>query len=343
MILNTKPAYTFDDVLLSPQRTGIASRRDVLLKTRFTKNISLDIPIVSANMDTITEFQMAMAMHALGGRGIIHRFMSIEEAGEQIDQLKMLGATPITLSVGVNDDWQQRIGTLVEHDIDSICIDIAHGHHDRLFTVLEYIKKMYPEIDVICGNVATPQAVKQLIDAGADAIKVGIGPGSMCITRVVTGVGVPQLTAIMECAACAGTEVPIIADGGIRNSGDIIKALAAGASSVMVGSLLSGTVETPGRIIVIKGQKCKEYRGMASKDAMVDFKGEVPEGISPEGEATIVPFKGEVHDVISTLLGGIRSGMTYNDAKTISDLRDNAEFRVITSNAVVENGPHGVK
>lgn len=343
MILHIKPSYTFDDVLLMPQRTGIASRRDVSLKTRYTKNISLDIPIVSANMDTITEFQMAMAMHSMGGRGIIHRFMSIEEAKKQIEQLKMLGALPITLSIGVNDDWQERVDALADVDIDSICIDIAHGHHDRLFKVLEYIKKNYFKLDVICGNVATAQAVKELIDAGADAIKVGIGPGSMCTTRIVTGVGIPQFTAIMECATCAGTEVPIIADGGIRNSGDIVKALAAGASSVMVGSLLSGTLETPGRVIVIKGQKSKEYRGMASKDAMVNFKGEVPDGISPEGEATIVPFKGTVHDVLSTLLGGIRSGMTYNNARTIEELTQNAEFRVITSNAVVENGPHGVK
>jgi IMP dehydrogenase len=245
--------------------------------------------------------------------------------------------------VGVNDDWKERIDKLVSPDVDSICIDIAHGHHDKVFDVLKYIKYNYPKLDVICGNVATTMAVKELINAGADAIKVGIGPGSMCTTRIVTGVGVPQFTAIMECARCAGTEVPIIADGGIRNSGDIVKALAAGASSVMIGSLLSGTSETPGRIIVIKGQKCKEYRGMASKDAMVNFKGEVPEGISPEGEATIVPYKGIVHDVLSTLLGGIRSGMTYNDARTIEELTQNAEFRVITSSSVIENGPHGVK
>ncbi len=331
---------TFDDVLIVPSRSDIRSRRDPSLKTRLTRNMEIDIPIISANMDTITEGEMALAMHNLGGVGILHRFVSIESQTEMVRALKMKGLTIIAASIGVGDDFKERAKSLVMEGCNLITLDIAHGHSVQMMETLKWVKDQFPYVDVIAGNMATPEAAEDLIDAGADAIKVGIGPGSMCTTRIITGCGIPQLTAIALCAEVGREKgVPIIADGGIRTSGDIVKAFAAGASSVMLGSMLSGTIETPGDI---KNGK-KQYRGMASKAAQVSWRGGVPEGMAPEGESTQVSVKGHVKDVILELTGGIRSGMSYISASSFSEIADKAKFIEMGMTGVQESRAHGVK
>ncbi len=357
MEIDNNESYTFDDFLLVPQYTTIHSRHDVHTDTVLCKGIGMKIPIIASNMDTITESQMVIAMHKSGGRGILHRFMNNDKMIQECMHIKQNGVDKITISIGVANNWKENLYIIMQHFpdfIDSVCIDIAHGDCDRVLDAIKYIKQNFV-VKIIAGNVATSEATKRLCDAGADAVKCGIGPGSMCSTRIVTGCGVPQLTAIFECVKSADEYgVPVIADGGIRNSADIVKSLAAGADSVMVGNLLSGTDETPGDVITINhtgylygkpigGQLAKEYRGMASKDAMVDWKGQVPEGIAPEGERTIVLMKGPVADVINNLLGGIRSGMTYNNSRTISELQINAKFRRISQSTRDENIPHGIK
>jgi IMP dehydrogenase len=223
--------------------------------------------------------------------------------------------------------------------VDILTIDIAHGDSVMMFETLEYVKKKYPKIDIIAGNTAMPEGVKGLIEHGADAVKIGIGPGSMCTTRIITGCGVPQLTAVAMCVMEARKYgVPVIADGGIKTSGDIVKAFAAGADTVMLGSMLSGTLETPGEIV---GGK-KKYRGMASKDAQVSWRGDLPKGMAPEGEARWIASKGPVENIIHELSGGIRSGMTYLNAQTIADINKNARFMEMTTSGMVESKPHGL-
>ena len=330
---------TFDDVLIVPSKSEVRSRRIPELQSSLTKKIHLDIPIVSANMDTITEHEMALAMNAQGGLGILHRFMTTEEQVHQVKILKESGMKTISASIGVGDDFKERTQMLIHAGVNLITIDIAHGHSVQMIETLQWLKNSFPDIQAIAGNVATPEGVLDLIEAGADAIKVGIGPGSMCTTRIVTGCGVPQLTAIALCAEVAQNYgVPIIADGGMRNSGDIMKALAAGASCVMLGSMLSGTLETPGEV---KGGK-KLYRGMASKSAQVNWRGGVPTGMAAEGESTTVFIKGHVKDVILEITGGIRSGMSYVNATTIAEIAEKARFIEMSPNGIRESHAHGV-
>ena len=227
---------------------------------------------------------------------------------------------------------------MVKANVKVLTVDIAHGHSVNMLDTVKYLKDKYPDVKVISGNVATREGTYALIEAGSDAVKVGIGPGSMCTTRIITGCGVPQLTAIAICKEASG-DIPLIADGGIRTSGDIVKAIAAGASCVMLGGLIAGTIETPGEI---KGGK-KQYRGMASKAAQVSWRGELPQGMAPEGEATFVPVKGHLKDVIHELCGGIRSGMSYLNALNLDELRQNARFIKTTTNSVKENYAHGVR
>lgn len=331
---------TFDDLLIVPQKSEVRSRRDPSLSTRLTKNKTLQIPLVSANMDTITEHEMAGAMGKLGGLGILHRFMTIEEQVEQVRKVKESGTSVISASIGVNDDFQDRAKALIQAGVNVVTIDIAHGHSIQMLETMKFLKDAFPEVDIIAGNVATPQATLDLIEAGADAVKVGIGPGSMCTTRIITGCGIPQLTAIALCAEVAREKnVPVIADGGIRTSGDIMKALAAGAETVMLGSMLSGTMETPGEI---KGGK-KQYRGMASKAAQVSWRGGVPEGMAPEGESTLVTVKGTVRDVVLELTGGLRSGMSYINATSVAEISQNALFMEMSPNGISESRAHGVR
>ncbi|MCB0419819.1 MAG: guanosine monophosphate reductase [Bdellovibrionales bacterium] len=333
-------ALTYDDVLITPCKSDIRSRMDPDLSTRLTRNIRVELPFISANMDTVTEKEMAIGMSNLGGVGILHRFMSIEDQVEQASAIRDSGAKVVAASIGVNLDFQERANALIDAGVNLITIDIAHGHAVSMMETMNWLKSTHPHIEIIAGNVATPDAVKDLAEAGADAIKVGIGPGSMCTTRVITGCGVPQLTAVALCAEAAEeVGVPIIADGGIKTSGDIVKALAAGADTVMLGSILSGVLETPGPIRNGK----KQYRGMASKAAQVSWRGGVPTGMAAEGESTYVAIKGHVNDVINELAGGLRSGMSYINALSISDIRDNASFMEMSGAGYSESVAHGLR
>ena len=330
---------TFDDVLIVPAKSEVRSRRDPSLKSKLTKKISIETPIISANMDTVTEAEMAIAMDKMGGVGILHRFATIHDQVHFVNRVKASGAITLSASIGVNGDYKERAQALIQAGVNIMTIDIAHGHSIAMMDVMKWLKDTYPNVEIIAGNIAIPEAARDLIEAGADAIKVGIGPGSMCTTRIITGCGVPQLTAIALCSE-VGHElgVPIIADGGIKTSGDIVKAFAAGASTVMLGSMLSGTIETPGEI---KNGR-KQYRGMASKSAQVSWRGGVPEGMAPEGEQTLVSVKGHVKDVISELNGGIRSGMSYINANTISEICEKARFMEMSSSGAFESRAHGL-
>jgi IMP dehydrogenase len=330
---------TFDDVLIMPKRSDVRSRRDPSLTSRLTKKLMIDTPIISANMDTITGPEMAIAMSKLGALGILHRFATIEEQVAMVHQVKESGAKIISASIGVGDESKPRSKALVEAGVNVVTIDIAHGHSVQMMETMKWLKDTFPNIEIIAGNLAMPDAAKDLIEAGADAIKVGIGPGSMCTTRIITGCGVPQLTAIALCTEIADSYgVPVIADGGIKTSGDIVKAFAAGASTVMLGSMLSGTLETPGELKAGK----KQYRGMASKSAQVSWRGGVPEGMAAEGESTMVSVKGHAKDVILEITGGIRSGMSYVNATSIAEIREKACFMEMSSNGIAESRAHGL-
>ncbi len=465
---------TYDDVLLVPSYSEILPRT-VELSTRFSRNIELKIPFVTAAMDTVTEATMAIAIAREGGIGVIHKNMSIEEQARQVAIVKRaengmiydpitikrgskvkdalalmneyhIGGIPVVdddrrlvgvvtnrdlrfeqnverpvdevmtsenlvtthvqtdlvaaakilqenkieklpvvddnnrliglitykditkakdkpmackdskgrlrvaAGVGVTADTMARVAALVEAGVDAIVIDTAHGHSKFVIEKLKEAKKAYPEVDIVVGNVATGEAARMLMEAGADGVKVGIGPGSICTTRVVAGVGVPQLSAVYD-VACAlqGTGVPLIADGGLRYSGDVVKALAAGGCCVMIGSLVAGTEESPGDTIIYNGRKFKSYRGMGSLEAMECgskdryFQGGVQDvkKLVPEGIAGRVPYKGSVQEVIYQLIGGLRSGMGYCGAGTIEDLH-NAKFVRITNAGVQESHPHDV-
>lgn len=331
---------TYDDVLIMPKRSDVRSRRDPELNTQLTKKIRIDKPFISANMDTITEAKMAMAMDELGAFGILHRFMSTEQQIEEIYKMREAGVKNIGASIGVNQESRERAEALVEAGVNVITIDIAHGHSIQMMETLQWLKDRFADVEVIAGNVASPQGTRDLIEAGADAVKVGIGPGSMCTTRIITGCGVPQLTAVALCAEVTQEyQVPLIADGGIKTSGDIMKALACGASTVMLGSILSGTLETPGDV---RGGM-KLYRGMASKAAQVSWRGGVPEGMAPEGESTKIPVKGHVSDVLHELSGGLRSGMSYINAERIEHIVERAEFMEMSAMGYVESAAHGLK
>ncbi|MGE5626909.1 MAG: IMP dehydrogenase [Solirubrobacterales bacterium] len=467
----TKQAYTFDDVLLVPNKSEILPK-DAILGTNLTKSIKLNIPLMSAGMDTVTESKMAIAIAREGGIGIIHKNMTIEQQAAEVDKVKRqengvitdpfflspyhtiqdalnlmsryrISGVPITVNgkltgiitnrdivfetdynkkisevmtsenlitapentsieqakeilrknkieklplvdgannlrglitikdiekvrmypnsakdskgrllcgaaVGVTKDMMDRVDALYKSRVDVITVDTAHGHSKGVMDAVKIIKEKYPDLQIIAGNIATPDAAKDLILAGADCIKVGIGPGSICTTRVVAGVGVPQFTAVYDCALAAKEYgVPIIADGGIKYSGDIVKALAAGADVVMMGSLFAGCAEAPGETEIFQGRSYKVYRGMGSLSAMAcgskdryfqeDGKKLVPEGV--EGR---VPYKGHVSETIYQLVGGIRSGMGYLGAKTLYELNENADFVIQTSAGLRESHPHDI-
>jgi IMP dehydrogenase len=465
---------TFDDVLLIPAYSEVLPR-SVNLQTRFSRNIALNVPIISAAMDTVTEAQLAIAIAREGGIGVIHKNMSIAEQARQVhtvkraengmiydpvtirrgstvkDALNMmeeyhiggipvvddnnklvgivtnrdlrferdhsrkidevmtseglvttnqstnleeaadilqrhkieklpvvdaeghliglvtykditkakdkpnackdaLGRLRVAAGVGVTPDSMDRVDALVKAGVDAIVIDTAHGHSKGVIGVLRDVKAKYPNIDVVVGNIATGEAAKYLVENGADGVKVGIGPGSICTTRIIAGVGVPQLSAIYDVAnALKGTGVPVIADGGIRYSGDIVKALAAGGDSVMLGGMLAGVEESPGDTIIFNGRKYKTYRGMGSLEAMEHgskdryFQGNVTDAkkLVPEGIAARVPYKGSLYEVVYQMIGGLRSGMGYCGAANIEALH-HAQFTRITNAGVAESHPHDV-
>ena len=330
---------TFDDVLLVPCQSQMRSRRHPDLTSDLIKDRRLKLPFISANMDTITESEMAFQMDYLGGFGILHRFMGIKEQVDQVEKIMKRGVLFVGASVGVNSKDRERACELVAAGVKLLTVDIAHGHTISMVETIQWLKSKWPEVAVVAGNVATPEGTKDLINAGADAVKVGIGPGSMCVTRVITGCGVPQLTAIALCAQVGQEQnIPIIADGGIRTSGDVVKALCAGASTVMLGSILSGALETPGEIQ--NGHKL--YQGMASKSAQDSWRGGLPKGMAYEGESMMVPVKGPVENIIDELSGGLRSGMTYLNASSIKELSPQAKFVEVSPMGRAESMAHGI-
>lgn len=472
-------ALTYDDVLVVPKYSTIVSRKDVSAETHFSRHIKLATPIVSANMDTVTEGRMAIAMAELGGIGIIHRFLSVEDqvyevlrvkrfegftidnpytirefatlrelrevmrdygvggllvtdeggkirgivtnrdiifehdqnkkvfelmtpreklitapVGTPLDQAREIlarhkieklplvdsddqlrglitskdivkvtefpyatkdtkGRLRVGAAIGAKDDVA-RARALIDAGADALVLDIAHGHSAHVLRTIENLRATFGNIEIIAGNVATPDGTRDLIRAGVDAIKVGIGPGSHCTTRLVAGVGVPQLSAVLECAEAARESgVPIIADGGVRFGGDVVKALAAGASTVMVGGLFAGTEESPGMTVIRNGRKYKISRGMASSSAnltrkQLDLKSKQPklEGLDDyvaEGVEGLAPYKGGVAELVGQLIGGLRSGMSYTNARTLEELRANVTFRRITSAGWKESLPHDVE
>lgn len=467
-----KEALTFDDVLLVPQKSEVLPK-DVCIKTYLTKEIQLNIPIMSASMDTVTEHEMAISMARQGGIGIIHKNMSIEEQAHEVEKVKRsehgvitdpfflkkdntiqeaddlmakyrISGVPIVddehkligiitnrdirfeddftkkietsmtsknlvtakegvslqeaqeilrsnkieklpiidengklkglitikdiekkikfpdsatdkngrllcgAAVGVTEDMFERMQALVDAKVDVVVIDTAHGHSRGVIEAVKTAKTKFPNLQIIAGNVATKEATKELIEAGADCVKIGIGPGSICTTRVVAGVGVPQISAVMDCYEEAKKYgIPIISDGGIKYSGDVVKAIASGASVVMLGSLLAGTKEAPGETILYKGRSYKAYRGMGSLGAMEkgskdryfqkDAKKLVPEGV--EG---MVAYKGEVSDIVFQMIGGLRAGMGYCGTKDIESLKNDAQFVKITAAGLRESHPHDI-
>ncbi len=334
---------TFDDVLLVPAYSEVLPR-EVSLKGRFSRNIGLESPFASAAMDTVTEARMAIAMARKGGIGVIHKNMSAERQADEVAKVKAEGLK-VAAGVGITADVLDRVEKLVKAGVDAIVLDSAHGHSKGVLDALRAVKAAFPALDVVVGNIATAAAAKDLIAAGADGLKVGIGPGSICTTRIVAGVGMPQLTAIADVAAVAG-DIPVIADGGLRYSGDVVKALAAGATCVMCGSMFAGTDEAPGEVEEIDGIKMKGYRGMGSIDAMEAGSADRyfqkgAKKLVPEGVVARVPYKGSVEDVIFQLEGGLRSGMGYCGARDLDALHK-AKFVKISPATVKENHPHDV-
>ena len=334
---------TFDDVLLVPAWSEVLPR-EVDIHGRFSRNITLEAPFASAAMDTVTEADMAVAMARAGGIGVIHKNMAPEKQAAEVARVKAEDLR-VAAGVGITPDLTERVARLVEAGVDAVVLDSAHGHSKGVLDALRTVKAAFPGLDVVVGNIATAQAARDLVAAGADGLKVGIGPGSICTTRIVAGVGVPQLTAILEVAVAAG-DVPVIADGGLRYSGDIVKALAAGAHCVMCGSLFAGTDETPGQKEEIDGQCWKSYRGMGSIDAMQAGSADRyfqkgAKKLVPEGVVARVPAKGPVADVLFQLIGGLRSGMGYCGARDLEALH-RARFLRITAASVRENHPHDV-
>lgn len=348
MRIRKEMGLTFDDVLLVPQKTDLLSRKEVDLSTQLTPKIKLKIPLISANMDTVTEAPMAIALAKEGGIGMIHRFLTIDQQVAEVKKVKKEGLL-VGAAIGVNSDHKERAEALIKANVDVLVIDIAHGHSFQLLNTLKDLKRQFKNIEVIVGNMATSQAAADLIKAGADAVKVGIGPGSLCTTRIVTGAGMPQITAISEVAEVAHNHsVPVIADGGIRYSGDIVKALAAGASTVMIGSMFAACDESPALSIKKDGLMYKITRGMASMAANRDrqqkdqaFKKDLKE-YAAEGVEAKVLAKGKVIDLINQLMWGVRSGFSYSGARTLLELWEKAEFIQITQSSLIESHPHNI-
>lgn len=345
-----REGLAFDDVLLIPARSDVLPS-EVSTKTRLTRSIELGIPIISAAMDTVTEAPMAIALGRLGGLGVIHRNLPVDQQVEHVRQTKAAGVL-VAAAVGVSGDADERVSALVTAGVDVIVVDIAHGHSSGVIRMVEKIKARH-RVQVVAGNVVTAEGTEDLIAAGADCVKVGVGPGAICTTRVVAGAGMPQVTAILDCAEAASRHgVPICADGGIQESGDVAKAIGAGAHTVMLGGLLAGVDESPGETIETSEGRFRSYRGMGSVGAMSarragdrygqndlgDFSKVIPEGV--EGR---VPAVGPLAPFLHQLIGGLRAGMKYAGAATIDDLREKARFVRISGAGLRESHPHDVQ
>lgn len=339
-MFSTMRGLTFDDVLLVPGYNGIKSRQNVTTSVEL-HGFTFGIPLISSNMDTITDVAMANAMASLGGMAILHRFMTIEVNASLFKGL--VQKDKVGISIGLGKDGITRAEALIAVGAQIICVDVAHGHSKEVNRTIRTLRELQKDnILIIAGNVATYAGADYLAAAGADVIKVGIGSGSVCTTRIKTGFGVPQLSALQECRK---VDRVLISDGGTKVPGDAVKALAAGADFVMLGGMLAGTDETPGDTHEVKRAdgtkaKVKRFRGMASREAQEDFMGSMSEWKTAEGIAIEVPCRGPVKDIIQDIMGGIRSGMTYCGAETIKDLQRKAQFLEITQAGRIEGTPH---
>jgi IMP dehydrogenase len=362
---NYNLALTFDDVLLRPGYSGF-DRKDISLVTQLTKNISLKTPLIAAPMDTVAEHELAIALARLGGVAFIHRNLTIKDQAAEVKKVKKEGML-VGAAVGSSSGYEERVKALVAAGVDVILVDSAHGYARKVISTVRYIKEHF-DVEVIAGNIATAEGAEALIEAGADGLRVGMGPGAICSTRIVSGMGVPQLTAILDTARVAAPHgVPVIADGGITYSGDIVKALAAGASTVMMGRMFAATSEAPGKVVTLKPEDVpsrfqnildgsaeyifKEYRGMGSLAAMQqgikissedEFHGKNYTGdtLIAEGVEGLVPCSGDIKKLIDHMTGGMYSGMYYVGARTISELWHSAQFMRITQASLTESHPH---
>ncbi|GEO67922.1 IMP dehydrogenase [Levilactobacillus spicheri] len=361
-----KEGITFDDVLLIPAESHVLPD-EVDLSVQLAPNLKLNVPFLSASMDTVTETKMATAMAQNGGLGVIHKNMTTDKQAQMVADVKAIENDAsqypnaavdannhllVAAAVGVTSDTSERAHALLDAGADAIIIDTAHGHSAGVLRKVAQIRQELPDATLIAGNVATGEGTRALFEAGVDVVKVGIGPGSICTTRVVAGVGVPQITAIYDAANVAREfGKPIIADGGMKYSGDIVKAMAAGGNAVMFGSMFAGTDEAPGDVIEEAGKKYKSYRGMGSLAAMEKgskdryFQGSVNEAnkLVPEGIEARVAYKGSVNDIIFQMIGGLRSGMGYTGSANIQALIDNAQFVRISNAGLRESHPHDVQ
>ena len=332
-------ALTYDDIQLVPGYSEIESRKTIDLSTDLTTNYRIRVPLIASPMDTVCDSEMAIAIAELGGIGCIHRFMSIEEQAKEVEKVKayvsvMENATQhVMAAVGANGDYLERTQELVKAGANIILIDVAHGYHSFVKNAITKIKNNFPAVDVIAGNIATAEAAEALQDWGADALRVGIGGGSLCTTRIKTGFGVPNVTSLEECAR--EITVPILACGGVRSSGDIAKALAVGADSVILGSLLAGTKEAPGAIIEKSNGLYKRYRGAASLETK-SVHNQAKRNV--EGESTVIPFKGGVKFIVEGLTDGLRSALSYAGARNLGEFFP--EYVVVTGAGMAEARPH---
>ncbi|MBU6389607.1 guanosine monophosphate reductase [Patescibacteria group bacterium] len=369
-ILGLSQALTFDDILLLPGYTDFL-RNEIDLTTALTKKIKLRIPLVSSPMDTVTERELAIALAKAGGIGFIHRNLTVEQQADEVAAVKaenvLAGA-----AIGASKGYEERVEALRKVGVDVLLVDSAHGYAKQVIETVSRIKQQYPQTEVIAGNVATYDGAKALIKAGADGIRVGMGPGSICSTRIISGMGVPQVTALLETTKAAKEAgVPVIADGGIKYSGDMVKALAVGASTVMMGSYFASAVESPGQTVSLPREKVphrfqssldketqefrfKQYRGMGSIGAMQKGAGIKSEGefhgktytdnsvLVAEGVEGLVPIRGTVQQLVDQAIGGIRSGMYYVGSRTLKELCDKSEFIQITQASLTESHPHDI-
>lgn len=335
-----RTGLSYGDVLLVPNRSPVDSRSDVDLSTPFTPTLELDTPVVSAAMDTVTEAELAIELSRAGGLGVLHRFLTADEQSAQVEDVKAADEQ-VAAAVGINEDYVDRSAALVEAGVDALVVDVAHGHLERTLDAVKMLREEFPSTDLVAGNVATPEGVKDLAAAGADCVKVGIGPGSHCTTRKVAGAGVPQLTAVDDCATAAeDLDVTICADGGIRTSGDAAKALMAGADTVMLGSLLAGTEEAPGAVVEVDGDRYKRSRGMATTTAAENRDDKDADVRADEGVEALTPYKGTVADVVGEFCAGIQSGLSYCGGHTVADARRKAEFIRVAPSAKEREGYH---
>ncbi len=330
----TNEAITFDDVLLVPSYNKYESRKMVDISNQDkTGKLKLKLPVISANMDTITGSEMANFMGSKGGMGALHRFCSVEQNVEMFKKSNH----PVFVSVGTSEKEMDRVEALRSAGADYFVVDVAHGHAKYVGRILKRMREMLPNACIMAGNVATYAGADYLASCGADIIKAGVGGGSVCTTRIMTGFGVPMLTCIKEVMR---VDRSIVADGGIRTAGDIVKALAFGADFVMIGGMLAGTQPTPAEVVTRDGKQFKVFRGMASREAHEDFMGTMPDWKTAEGVATYVPYRNDQEEVLAGIIGGLRSGLTYGGASTIKELQRKLDYRVITPAGRVESLPH---